>query len=318
MLRTGLLAAGAMTLWAIPASTSAQSLQVGVDCSSSNRTSSGLVANCNNNGTWRSPGAPGTSSLNPGTTQTTSLLVSGPASLMGVASARSDYGLNGVSAGVSLNSNDPNIWNMSGSAYTMWEDRLIINAPGLVTGTAVRVRMTQLIDITAAPFAAALSGSDAQAVITNTFYANGFRAGACSEAIAGSNPVFGGSWCSDPAYGTTLVAGRNVITYDFDLLANLANLVQSSLWTQVSVRFGYTQPSGGGSASVDALNTAHTYFTVLTPGATIEALSGHDYALPAANGVPEPDVWAMLIVGFGAVGGALRRRNVSPVTIRTA
>ncbi|MFM6854318.1 MAG: PEPxxWA-CTERM sorting domain-containing protein, partial [Sphingopyxis sp.] len=28
-----------------------------------------------------------------------------------------------------------------------------------------------------------------------------------------------------------------------------------------------------------------------------------------APGVPEPGVWAMMIIGFGMVGGALRRRG---------
>jgi hypothetical protein len=27
------------------------------------------------------------------------------------------------------------------------------------------------------------------------------------------------------------------------------------------------------------------------------------------SGVPEPTTWAMMIVGFGLAGGALRRRN---------
>lgn len=32
----------------------------------------------------------------------------------------------------------------------------------------------------------------------------------------------------------------------------------------------------------------------------------HDYVV--ANGVPEPATWALLVLGFGLIGGALRRR----------
>jgi len=33
------------------------------------------------------------------------------------------------------------------------------------------------------------------------------------------------------------------------------------------------------------------------------------YSLDAAGGVPEPATWTMMILGFGAIGGSLRRRN---------
>ena len=38
--------------------------------------------------------------------------------------------------------------------------------------------------------------------------------------------------------------------------------------------------------------------------------------LGAAGGVPEPEVWAMLIAGFAVVGGARRRQNASRVKTR--
>lgn len=32
------------------------------------------------------------------------------------------------------------------------------------------------------------------------------------------------------------------------------------------------------------------------------------------NGVPEPAVWALLILGFGAIGGAMRRRQITTIS----
>lgn len=44
-------------------------------------------------------------------------------------------------------------------------------------------------------------------------------------------------------------------------------------------------------------------------GVAIDNLSIGATLAPVAPGVPEPSTWALLILGFGAVGGALRRRR---------
>jgi hypothetical protein len=36
-------------------------------------------------------------------------------------------------------------------------------------------------------------------------------------------------------------------------------------------------------------------------------------AVPVAVGVPEPSAWALLVIGFGALGSAMRRRPATPV-----
>jgi hypothetical protein len=51
---------------------------------------------------------------------------------------------------------------------------------------------------------------------------------------------------------------------------------------------------------------------IALPGATATAMP--DYAVPLAedpSGVPEPAVWAMMIFGFGVVGGMLRRARAT-------
>jgi hypothetical protein len=44
----------------------------------------------------------------------------------------------------------------------------------------------------------------------------------------------------------------------------------------------------------------------------------YDYTPNAAGAVPEPASWAMMMLGFGAIGGAMRRRRPALATVRYA
>ncbi len=63
---------------------------------------------------------------------------------------------------------------------------------------------------------------------------------------------------------------------------------------------------GLGSAVVNASDTANTYITVLTPGASYTAASGFNYAPPAA--VPEPRSFWLLAGALLTIGVGARRR----------
>lgn len=56
---------------------------------------------------------------------------------------------------------------------------------------------------------------------------------------------------------------------------------------------------------------ASAFVTLVEPGVTDGGISNADVVFgPSVAAVPEPAAWAMMLVGFGAVGAALRRSKV--------
>ena len=108
---------------------------------------------------------------------------------------------------------------------------------------------------------------------------------------------------------TTNFADRGTVTFGADSQF-------SSFSTPTPVRFsngdnliGLSATSGGNTFFGFAFTTNSTLNSFgfgNVPGATITATS----AIPAA--VPEPATWAMMLVGFGAMGVSLRRRRRTP------
>jgi PEP-CTERM motif len=88
--------------------------------------------------------------------------------------------------------------------------------------------------------------------------------------------------------------------------------------TPLTNALGYDDDGGVGSNSLLTLNllTGVSYFAIATSflnddfGAySLEITGPGNVILPNAGPVPEPTTWAMIIAGFGIVGGALRRRR---------
>ena len=104
-----------------------------------------------------------------------------------------------------------------------------------------------------------------------------------------------------PVGGTnTFVPGTS--TYVYDTLAGWAG---SSYYTDAAQILG----SGGGAG-----DSFQAYADNLTLNTTAGTTTYDFQALPA---VPEPSTWAMMLVGFGGVGAAMRRRR-KPVLAQTA
>lgn len=97
-----------------------------------------------------------------------------------------------------------------------------------------------------------------------------------------------------------------------------------AVWSEYGDIFGYSQTQGSGElpsgeAYADFFNTVTIAdifgFNAAGQRVSLFSVTGSDgTVLPAAlappvSAVPEPATWAMMITGFGIVGGALRRRN---------
>ncbi len=89
-------------------------------------------------------------------------------------------------------------------------------------------------------------------------------------------------------------------------------------WTDL-VSHTTTPPADAGViAPLSALYTATSSSISLRAINTINATSGNDFALDNltfASAVPEPGTWAMLFLGFGAIGLMMRRRQSRSLAI---
>jgi hypothetical protein len=301
-------------------SASAQGVSVQVSCGRSFvGTDFQGYENCSGNGSYFSNNYP--FNYTPGDTVGAALSSEGAGidTYQAGVKARANFGLVGLATysafqNLQLQGNGyVDTWSVGTTGFASWEDYFTFLAPGLNVGDSVRVRLTQIIDMHDNHASVTAPTSGAQSYLySNIFTSSGFVRYACGEQAV--NP--GGLFCHDiNGYPTdALVVGRNTFTYEFDLLNGYNNRIGSSLssLSSVSGRAFYSTISGG-EAAADALNTAYTYLTVLTPGASLVSASGHNYALPVVGGVPEPASWAFMLAGFGIIGFTLRTR-AKPIT----
>ena len=111
-----------------------------------------------------------------------------------------------------------------------------------------------------------------------------------------------------PGEGPTIALNQS-----FSLVANQDYVVYMSIAADADATYVYGVPSSLASASA-----------YLDPHITIDPGYAAAYSLSVTPGVgnaspaPEPAAWAMLLIGFGLVGGALRRRGRGNADFRTA
>lgn len=139
-------------------------------------------------------------------------------------------------------------------------------------------------------------------------------------------------YLSIPANGSSGAALLDLSGYDFGGIVDGFSFFWGSIDTYNSVKIntsagtmsfaydgiGMNPPPADGSQG-NAANNRRVYFS-LAPGETLNSIefisTGVAFELDdlvftgQATAVPEPASWAMMIAGFGLVGGALRRRDV--------
>ena len=108
-------------------------------------------------------------------------------------------------------------------------------------------------------------------------------------------------WTVNSASGSVFDVGPGTV------ISSGSNLV-GSYWNDTVVRYDFLIPHSASTFGL-AINFGGAGFQ----GGTDESWGIDNFALSAiydaSGGVPEPATWAMLIAGFGMVGGALRARR---------
>ena len=240
--------------------------------------------------------------LTPGEIVQAQGIVGGTDPQSAIASSRANYGSLGVLADVSVSNltplypNDPSPnWSRShqvlADATSSWADSFSFVKAGAPSGTLVDVRVNLVVDIEKV---SALLADYALTVASFSFTAHDN-----TWCLRDNSPNYG---C--PAGTLGLQVGHNEISFDLQVLTGVSYNWGAYMYAgSVVESYSWTHPFNS-IASVHAMNTAHSYYTVLTPDTSLLSVSGHDYALP----VPEAASYATLLIGLGLVGVQLRRR----------
>ncbi len=292
---------------AVAATPAAAALTVGVSCDRSLICPSVIMSSDN-------PGNPYVA----GTVVHTDGTSSAFPNVTGESAARSRQGALGVKASVAGGRTAPgfvDIFDGLGSgtgqgevrSFASWSDSFLVSSDTLAAGTLVTVRFTHVIDI-----ADLFAFVDNSATVYPNIVASTLTSAKLSFDFPGLSACLVGN-AGTPAYAcdsasSSLHIGRNVLTTDVQLRVGQAAGFEATLLGTALYYDAYSYSRGHGSAGFDALGTAHSYVSLMTPGTTITAGSGALYAAPA---VPEPSSWAMLVGGFGIIGASLRRRRTA-------
>lgn len=244
--------------------------------------------------------------LIPGEIITRELSGSGPTSSFSTsASARADYGSLGIAGTASLVNDvvssdatfNTRTGSVSAASQANWEDRVTV---GGAPGSFVDVLVNFVVDIHSFDISA-IGGAAG----------NGFIR--LDTSLSDRSFCMGvGGFCGPT--DSALTVGTNLFSFTTRMAVGNLFTYNAVFYAQVTALQNIANGMAAGNASTayDALNTARTYFTVLTPGATMSWASGHDYSMPApVAAIPEPSTYALMLAGLGLVGWMGRKRKAS-------
>lgn len=225
--------------------------------------------------------------------------------------ARADYGTLGVAYGIGMEHPFDNYgWFLSSLVTAESRDVVTVTSNTLAVGTPVSVTLTANVHVApeiSLPYSPTVTPPIMQ---TGTYIDNTFPdtfVGELTLSAGLSVPGFGSvCWsASDPTcQGGTSVADQ---IFRWTKLVRVGDTIEINPIFQA---YGSIL-SGKGRAFVgfQALGTAKTYLSFDADGVAAVAQSGYDYTAPAvASSVPEPATWALMLVGFGMAGFAMRQR----------
>jgi hypothetical protein len=227
-------------------------------------------------------------------------------------SARANYGTLGISAFASVS----NFFNTGADRLTrqaladsaaIWNDTFVVESNVLANGAPVTVQVTQVIDIAQVASQSSSGFPEVQVggymQFTSSFAPDTYCIATGWYSVAGFNACGG---------KRELVEGVNVITYESALQVGQQVTWSSILVAEAQVLIEgslYNNGVGEGVVLLDAMHTAHTYFSVTDTSVRLVWESGNNYRQPPGgfNDIPEPTTIALSM--FGLVGIAAVRRT---------
>ncbi|MEO5937871.1 MAG: PEPxxWA-CTERM sorting domain-containing protein [Sphingomonas sp.] len=158
--------------------------------------------------------------------------------------------------------------------------------------------------------------------------------GATFSTVGGFNYISSGGLCSSISSTSPADCSRSLeVTFDsfvsgisFAFFANNLHTVGGSVGS-VQIYSGATllgtqqmivQDTSGSTRDTVALTGFVNVTRLAITSTDFGGVLYDDFTFNAAAGVPEPATWAMMLFGFGAIGGALRRRQNVATRIRFA
>ncbi len=165
----------------------------------------------------------------------------------------------------------------------------------LVNSAASSAAFANLIAATSRPFSGNTAPGSALNYVAPKFFNNTFTSARQVIDVSGDGAENDGT--------NTLAARNAALALGIDQINGLPILGESGL-----LAFYQNNIQGG----------AGSFTTAASSFATFDAAIKSKIGTELTGGVPEPATWAMMVMGFGAMGFALRRRTAATMRVRYA